>query len=235
MDDGMFNLDMTPEEYNYTTEGDECLHFDQSRSSSESACEQDGDYPSVPDYPNPAHEYYNTGEAVYPSPSYSGVPSPSYGVDDASLQSPEGQPNAPVKRKRENRYKNASPNVLQRRRAQNRASQRAYRERKDQRIKDLESLLTDAKHEVDILKRTIDRLEQVLQQRCGMYPPQHQPEFYETARLQQPRFPSVDLGNFPHPTALDMSAVGNGMGMEPQTMNPMDFLNLPNGGNGFSL
>ncbi|CAK7272293.1 hypothetical protein SEPCBS119000_005047 [Sporothrix epigloea] len=48
---------------------------------------------------------------------------------------------APAKRKRENRYKNAPPAVLSRRRAQNRASQRAYRERKDQRIRDLEEQL----------------------------------------------------------------------------------------------
>ncbi|CAK7270496.1 hypothetical protein SEPCBS57363_004130 [Sporothrix epigloea] len=56
---------------------------------------------------------------------------------------------APAKRKRENRYKNAPPAVLSRRRAQNRASQRAYRERKDQRIRDLEEQLNHlrAEHE----------------------------------------------------------------------------------------
>ena len=41
----------------------------------------------------------------------------------------------------------------QRRRAQNRASQRAYRERKDQRIKDLETMLTDAKQRNDVLSQ----------------------------------------------------------------------------------
>ncbi|KAL1899797.1 hypothetical protein Sste5346_002663 [Sporothrix stenoceras] len=55
--------------------------------------------------------------------------------------------NKPAKRKRENRYKNAPPAVLSRRRAQNRASQRAYRERKDQRIRDLESELEKVRHE----------------------------------------------------------------------------------------
>jgi hypothetical protein len=40
---------------------------------------------------------------------------------------------------------------LQRRRAQNRASQRAYRERKDQRIKDLEAMLNDAKQRNNVL------------------------------------------------------------------------------------
>lgn len=40
---------------------------------------------------------------------------------------------------------------MQRRRAQNRASQRAYRERKDQRIKDLEILLNEAQKKNDVL------------------------------------------------------------------------------------
>jgi AP-1-like factor len=39
----------------------------------------------------------------------------------------------------------------QRRRAQNRASQRAYRERKDQRIKDLEDLLNESQQKNDVL------------------------------------------------------------------------------------
>ncbi|KAI0811511.1 hypothetical protein GGR55DRAFT_643412 [Xylaria sp. FL0064] len=60
---------------------------------------------------------------------------------------PAGKP----KRKRENRYKNAPPAVLSRRRAQNRASQRAYRERKDQRIKALEETNTQ-------LEKTIEQL-----------------------------------------------------------------------------
>lgn len=41
----------------------------------------------------------------------------------------------------------------QRRRAQNRASQRAYRERKDQRIKDLEHLLEVAQQRTDVLSQ----------------------------------------------------------------------------------
>ncbi|KAL1890087.1 hypothetical protein Cpir12675_005538 [Ceratocystis pirilliformis] len=47
------------------------------------------------------------------------------------------------KKQREPRYKNASPAVLGRRRAQNRASQRAYRQRKEQRIQDLEKELDE--------------------------------------------------------------------------------------------
>ncbi|KAK5661378.1 hypothetical protein OQA88_11277 [Cercophora sp. LCS_1] len=75
-------------------------------------------------------------------------PSPERDEEDASQ---EPQQKAPAKRKRENRYKNAPPSVLSRRRAQNRASQRAYRERKDQRIKDLEQMLSEAKQRNDVL------------------------------------------------------------------------------------
>ncbi|KAK2609111.1 hypothetical protein QQS21_002338 [Conoideocrella luteorostrata] len=83
----------------------------------------------------------------------------------------------PAPRRRENRYRNAPPSVLnvrqlyalgnlvsfkfnanefglrpQRRRAQNRASQRAYRERKEQRIRDLEQLLQESEQrEADLI------------------------------------------------------------------------------------
>ena len=46
----------------------------------------------------------------------------------------------------------------QRRRAQNRASQRAYRERKDQRIRDLEQLLGEAKQRNDTLSHAYAEL-----------------------------------------------------------------------------
>ncbi|KAI0406408.1 hypothetical protein F4802DRAFT_557408 [Xylaria palmicola] len=62
------------------------------------------------------------------------------------------------KRKRENRYKNAPPSVLSRRRAQNRASQRAYRERKDQRIKDLEQVINDLRQKNEMLSKGIEAL-----------------------------------------------------------------------------
>lgn len=48
--------------------------------------------------------------------------------------------------------------VAQRRRAQNRASQRAYRERKDQRIKDLEQMLSDARARNDVLSQAYAEL-----------------------------------------------------------------------------
>lgn len=71
----------------------------------------------------------------------------------------EAKTKAPAKRKRENRYKNAPPSVLSRRRAQNRASQRAYRERKDQRIKDLEALLNDAQQKNNVLTQAYATLQ----------------------------------------------------------------------------
>ncbi|KAL2159744.1 hypothetical protein VTH06DRAFT_2313 [Thermothelomyces fergusii] len=84
----------------------------------------------------------STGDSRYPSPGHEGE----------FAEAPEPQKPAP-KRKRENRYKNAPPAVLSRRRAQNRASQRAYRERKDQRIRDLEQMLSEAKQRNDVLSQ----------------------------------------------------------------------------------
>ncbi|KAI1402055.1 hypothetical protein F4819DRAFT_300604 [Hypoxylon fuscum] len=81
-------------------------------------------------------------------------PSPEHTDGSGETTKPESQESASkptAKRKRENRYKNAPPSVLSRRRAQNRASQRAYRERKDQRIKDLEILLNEAQKKNDVL------------------------------------------------------------------------------------
>jgi AP-1-like factor len=125
------------------------------------------------DVPSPSNSLYymyggeadqylesNTSESQSPSSSlydmatgadYSSIsnvyPSPEPGEDEQ----PSAQQKPAAKRKRENRYKNAPPSVLSRRRAQNRASQRAYRERKDQRIKDLEQMLSDAKQRNDVL------------------------------------------------------------------------------------
>ncbi|KAI1822186.1 hypothetical protein F4861DRAFT_415715 [Xylaria intraflava] len=68
-------------------------------------------------------------------------------------------PAAKPKHKRENRYKNAPPSVLSRRRAQNRASQRAYRERKDQRIKDLEVILNETQKKNESLTQAYAALQ----------------------------------------------------------------------------
>jgi hypothetical protein len=93
---------------------------------------------------------------------------------DVKLAQPSPPAKPSKKRKRTNRYQNASPSVLsvsiaifaspfhqgylcnepyssQRRRAQNRASQRAYRARKDQLIHDLESKLVDAREQTEQL------------------------------------------------------------------------------------
>ncbi|KAI5858179.1 hypothetical protein GGS23DRAFT_335143 [Durotheca rogersii] len=94
-------------------------------------------------------------QAIYPSLEHTD------GRGEAA-QTETQQPNSkPVaKRKRENRYKNAPPSVLSRRRAQNRASQRAYRERKDQRIKDLEVLLGEAQKKNDVLSQAYSNLQE---------------------------------------------------------------------------
>lgn len=123
------------------------------------------------DMPSPTYYVYgdvdhyhdsHTSESQSPSSSlydvasnadYGGMssiyPSPERDEEDSAQAAAQQKPAA--KRKRENRYKNAPPSVLSRRRAQNRASQRAYRERKDQRIKDLEQMLSDAKQRNDVL------------------------------------------------------------------------------------
>ena len=49
--------------------------------------------------------------------------------------------------------------LLQRRRAQNRASQRAYRERKDQRIKDLEQIIKATNQENDFISQAYAALQ----------------------------------------------------------------------------
>ncbi|KAI5926993.1 hypothetical protein F4810DRAFT_421259 [Camillea tinctor] len=78
-------------------------------------------------------------------------------ANQSNLMQPATKPAA--KRKRENRYKNAPPSVLSRRRAQNRASQRAYRERKDQRIKDLEELLSQTQQKNEVLSQAYENLQ----------------------------------------------------------------------------
>ena len=81
------------------------------------------------------------------------VPSP-----DATAAASTTVPPVKAKRKRENRYKNAPPAVLSRRRAQNRASQRAYRERKDKRIRDLEQQLANLSAEYEACKRQMSSM-----------------------------------------------------------------------------
>ena len=116
----------------YYMYGDADQYLESHTSESQSPSGSLYDVTSSGDYSGIAH--------VYPSPER-----------DEEESQPSQQAKPAAKRKRENRYKNAPPSVLSRRRAQNRASQRAYRERKDQRIKDLEQMLTDAKQRNDVL------------------------------------------------------------------------------------
>ncbi|KAJ2894517.1 hypothetical protein MKZ38_007467 [Zalerion maritima] len=90
------------------------------------------------------------------SPSLNAEPKEEAPQDEQKTPAKKSTP----KRKRENRYKNAPPAVLSRRRAQNRASQRAYRERKDQRIKDLEVMLDEQKQKFDQLSQAFEALQQ---------------------------------------------------------------------------
>ncbi|KAI1746537.1 bZIP transcription factor [Xylaria castorea] len=95
--------------------------------------------PFSPEYPSPEHSPPQTGGT-------------------ADTQSGPQESTSKPKRKRENRYKNAPPSVLSRRRAQNRASQRAYRERKDQRIKDLEGIINDLERKNEVLSKAYENL-----------------------------------------------------------------------------
>ncbi|KAH9900140.1 hypothetical protein F4778DRAFT_782254 [Xylariomycetidae sp. FL2044] len=132
----------------------------------------------LPSPPHSASYIYNEPEAYLDSSHTSSTGSPmespydlTYSGIYASPENIEGtaentqsepQPSSTkpaAKRKRENRYKNAPPSVLSRRRAQNRASQRAYRERKDQRIKDLEVLLGEAQRKNDVLSQAYASLQ----------------------------------------------------------------------------
>ncbi|KAK3985023.1 hypothetical protein QBC44DRAFT_405778 [Cladorrhinum sp. PSN332] len=131
MEDYGNNLDVpSPANSLYYVYGD----AEQYSSGSQSPCNSTYDIASTADLGSFA--------SVYPSPKH----------DEEPSQSTESQKPA-TKRKRENRYKNAPPSVLSRRRAQNRASQRAYRERKDQRIKDLEQMLSEANQRNDVLNQ----------------------------------------------------------------------------------
>jgi len=123
-----------------------------------------GNYVDFPSPPNSMYYVYGDGEqylsesqspnnSAYDNTSAGDSRYPSPGHEDGESADASEQQKPAAKRKRENRYKNAPPAVLSRRRAQNRASQRAYRERKDQRIKDLEQMLNDAKQRNDVLSQ----------------------------------------------------------------------------------
>lgn len=137
------------EEYNnildmpspYNMYGDADHYLDATGSESQSSVNSPYDMSSLADL--------NSFSSVYPSPE-----------SEEESQQPATQAKPAAKRKRENRYKNAPPSVLSRRRAQNRASQRAYRERKDQRIKDLEQMLNEAKQRNEVLGHAYKTLQE---------------------------------------------------------------------------
>ncbi|KAK4448763.1 hypothetical protein QBC34DRAFT_438880 [Podospora aff. communis PSN243] len=79
---------------------------------------------------------------------------------------------AATKRKRASRYTDAH-HASQRRRDQNRASQRAYRERKDQRIKDLEQMLSEATHQNRLLSEAYASLQAMYVELFQMTPGKH--------------------------------------------------------------
>ncbi|OLN85862.1 hypothetical protein CCHL11_05395 [Colletotrichum chlorophyti] len=151
-------------------------------------------------------DFNGTEQSIYPSPLSSArdTASPQPPADDKIAAAGA---KAPPKRKRENRYKNAPPSVLSRRRAQNRASQRAYRERKDQRIKDLEVMLSEQKQKNDSLSQAYSALHAEYLKLRGAQA--------RAAQQQIPRHPAA-----PAPMAFDTSAPHMGMPTHP---GPMDF------------
>ncbi|OLN86345.1 AP-1-like transcription factor 4 [Colletotrichum chlorophyti] len=98
-----------------------------------------------------------------PSSLWSGPPSPTSSIDtskagdstDESGQSSASPSEESIstaqKSRRANRYKNCSESVLSKRRAQNRANQRAYRKRKEQRLEELQLQLDDMSQKNDAL------------------------------------------------------------------------------------
>ncbi|KAJ0294018.1 hypothetical protein Brms1b_009608 [Colletotrichum noveboracense] len=105
-----------------------------------------------------------TNENGYCTPTslWSCPPSPTSSIDtnkagdshdDCSHSStPESSlDKASQKSRRANRYKNCSETVLSKRRAQNRANQRAYRKRKEQRLEELQQQIDDMHQKNDAL------------------------------------------------------------------------------------
>ncbi|KAL1867710.1 hypothetical protein Daus18300_006266 [Diaporthe australafricana] len=137
------------------------------------------------------------------------MPSPDMEGDEGSLsphdQTSSSQLKPAAKRKRENRYKNAPPSVLSRRRAQNRASQRAYRERKDQRIKDLEQMLNDAKARNDVISQAYADLQaEYVKLKASTINEQHIPTTSYSAAG-----PAPGLGGYVDPTMSAMHVGGD--------------------------
>ncbi|EXF78576.1 bZIP transcription factor [Colletotrichum fioriniae PJ7] len=155
------------------------------------------------------NDFNGTDQGIYPSPMSSSrdTASPQSTMDDKA-----GTIKVPAKRKRENRYKNAPPSVLSRRRAQNRASQRAYRERKDQRIKDLEVMLSDQKLKNDSLSQAYSALHAEFlkirgrQARAAQQPQhQHMPRHPAAPAMTFDPTAAAHMGMSSHPNAMEFA------------------------------
>ncbi|KAM7217924.1 hypothetical protein V8F06_006736 [Rhypophila decipiens] len=184
MEDYNTILDM-PSPYNMYGDADQYL--DATGSESQSSVNSPYDMSSLADL--------NGFSSVYPNPE----------SDEESSQ-PASQTKPAAKRKRENRYKNAPPSVLSRRRAQNRASQRAYRERKDQRIKDLETMLNEAKTRNEVLGHAYKTLqEEYILLKTQQYKPSHHDLYaHPDAHLGGYVPTSMSLGGSTNNERLDM-------------------------------
>jgi AP-1-like factor len=124
---------------------------------------------------------------VYSSPKSTSSDTPALASQDP-LSNLNRASSAPPKRKRENRYKDAPPSVLSRRRAQNRASQRAYRERKEQRIRDLEQLLEEAHRKQESLSQAFMALQGECENlRAGGHPQPTHEMHHHHHQLHQPQ------------------------------------------------
>ncbi|KAF9882457.1 hypothetical protein CkaCkLH20_00493 [Colletotrichum karsti] len=101
-----------------------------------------------------------------PSSFWSGPPSPTSSVDTNKHEAGDSHDECShsstsagesladkvsSKGRRSNRYKNCSETVLSKRRAQNRANQRAYRKRKEQRLEELQHQIDDMAQKNDAL------------------------------------------------------------------------------------
>ncbi|KAH7326135.1 hypothetical protein B0I35DRAFT_405424 [Stachybotrys elegans] len=158
-------------------------------------------------YYNPSlvNSHSNSSDAVsvvYSSPNSTTddvSPLPNMTAEDDDALSETAAP----KRKRENRYKNAPQSVLSRRRAQNRASQRAYRERKEQRIRDLEQLLEESNQRYHSLGQAYSALHTECSKLQAERQHQHQQACRQVSPLvgidMSPESISFAVPHHPHP------------------------------------
>ncbi|GAB0136824.1 hypothetical protein EsDP_00005112 [Epichloe bromicola] len=114
--------------------------------------------PVLGDYGHVSQESSSAGST--PGSDVSATSNPEYAKDQSSG---EKKPAAPC---REDHYQDALLSGLNRRRAQNRASQRAYRQRKEQRIRDLEQLLQESEKREAALIHSFFFLQEKHRQLC---------------------------------------------------------------------